>query len=231
MTSTDNTPIPDGYKRCSKGDKCLTPGGPMLPSTEAYFHRKYKGQSILHSACRKCQNAASKVYSQTPERKEKERERQKTPERIVYSQIRHQSPKYKSYEQSYRRTSKGRVVNCAKSHRRRARERLLPADFTYAEWEYALRYFNDCCAYCGRPRGFWHTLAQDHYVPVCRGGGYTSGNILPACHGVGGCNNSKNNREAQQWLVARFGVRKAKRIEVRIAAYFNKVVKQQKEIE
>lgn len=108
-------------------------------------------------------------------------------------------------------------------HRYYARKRALVASFSAAEWQRCLEYFGHCCVYCGRPRGLWHTLAQDHYIPLSRGGTYTADNIVPACHGDGGCNNRKCDRDAHEWLVGEFGARKARQIERRIRDYFDHV--------
>lgn len=115
---------------------------------------------------------------------------------------------------------KVREIKRAAQQRRNAREAGLMASFTKHHWELCLKWWNSCCAICGRPAGFWHTLAQDHWIPVKRGGNYTPGNILPLCHGVGGCNNSKESRDPVEWLIKRFGERKAKKILKRIQDYF-----------
>lgn len=109
----------------------------------------------------------------------------------------------------------------AKKHRRRAFKRNLLATFTKHDWDVCLSFFDSRCAYCGRPAGLWHTLAQDHFVALINGGTYTPDNIVPACHGDGGCNNSKCARDPQEWLIDKFGKRKAAKILARIKAYFD----------
>jgi len=112
----------------------------------------------------------------------------------------------------------------ARRHKREAQKRNLPATFTALDWKHAKRFFAingvECCAYCGRPIGLWHTLAQDHFIPLSKGGAYTADNIIPACHGFDGCNNSKSNRDPVDWLTERFGARKAKAILNRVQDYF-----------
>jgi hypothetical protein len=44
--------------------------------------------------------------------------------------------------------------------------------------------------------------------------------MIPLCHGVGGCNNSKKDKDPETWLIARVGKRKAATILKRIRAYF-----------
>jgi hypothetical protein len=107
------------------------------------------------------------------------------------------------------------------THRRRARKLSLPDSFNSSDWQYALDYFGGCCAACGRPQGLWHTLAADHWAPLSRGGPTTPDNIVPLCHGVGGCNNSKSDRDPAEWLIEKFGPRKGRAIQRRIETFLN----------
>jgi hypothetical protein len=124
-------------------------------------------------------------------------------------------------KREYLRTDRGRAVISVLGHRRRALKRSLPNTFTAADWQFALDYFGGVCAVCGRPRGLWHTLAIDHWIPVNKGGPTTPDNIVPLCHGVGGCNNFKSDRSPSEWLIERFGPRKGRAIQRRIEAYLN----------
>jgi len=112
--------------------------------------------------------------------------------------------------------------------RRRATKRNLPSSFSVADWHRCLAYWNDRCAICGRPVGLWHTLAQEHWIPICDprpdNPGTVVTNILPMCHarrdGDGGCNNSKWRRDPIVWLNEKLGPRKAKRKLAEIETYF-----------
>lgn len=136
------------------------------------------------------------------------------------AKVRRQIPQYKAYQRKYWLSPKGRTASRVASQRRRARVRCLPSTFTLQDWEFALSYFSYRCAICDRPTGLWHTLAQDHWIPVAKGGSYTSDNIIPTCHGVGGCNNTRLDRDPIEWITEKFGARKAKRIINRILTYF-----------
>lgn len=102
------------------------------------------------------------------------------------------------------------------------RKQNLPRAFTVRDWERALEYWGHSCAICGRPRGLWHTLAQDHWVPLTHADcpGTVPTNILPLCHGEDGCNNSKGKKDPEEWLVAKLGRRRANRKLREITAYF-----------
>lgn len=114
---------------------------------------------------------------------------------------------------------KTRIFNA----RRVARKRSMPDTFTCEEQKYMLQYWGYSCAVCGNEEGFQWTLANDHWIPLsspeCPG--TIACNIVPLCHGVGGCNNSKKAKNALAWLLNRFGKRKALIIEKSILAYFS----------
>jgi len=138
---------------------------------------------------------------------------------------------HKEERRAYWSTPKGRVTSITFQQRRRARKHNLPNLFTSNDWQTALDYFDNRCAVCGRPAGFWHTLAADHWIPLSDprpdNPGTVPWNIVPLCHskfdGEGGCNNSKSNHDALEWLTKRVGGRKAKKIIHRICNYFNSV--------
>lgn len=116
------------------------------------------------------------------------------------------------------------------SQRRRARKHNLPVAFTITNWQRCLDYWGHKCCICGHPMGLWHTLAQDHWIPLSDprpdNPGTVPWNILPLCHGQGGCNNSKFNRDPIEWLQERIGKRRAKQILTCIQAYFEWVKQQ-----
>lgn len=109
------------------------------------------------------------------------------------------------------------------------RKQKLPKAFSARDWDSALQYWGYACAICERPRGLWHTLAQDHWIPLtdphCPG--TVSVNILPLCHGEDGCNNSKGKKQPEIWLEAKLGKRRANKKLKEIAAYFAWVSQQQ----
>lgn len=130
-----------------------------------------------------------------------------------------------TYGKDYYHRNKAKIT--AKFHRRAARKRSLPETLTTQDWERAIDYFGNCCAVCGRPRGLWHTLAMDHWIPLANPlcPGTIPTNIIPLCHGQDGCNQSKSSHNPTAWLVERFGKRKAKQIEQRITDYFDWIAK------
>ena len=81
-----------------------------------------------------------------------------------------------------------------KTQRRRARKAELPATLTEAGWEEILAQHFGRCHYCGRDD---MPLAQDHIIPVSKGGGYTKENIVPACQR---CNSSKGTKDHEEFV-------------------------------
>lgn len=140
----------------------------------------------------------------------------------------HRCGKVKSLDQYERGRINGKTRGVCKdceditSHSRRAAEkRGLCADFTLQDWNAALDYFDNHCAACGRQPGLWHTLAMDHWIPLSSQDcpGTVPWNMVPLCHGQGGCNNSKHKRNARVWLIDKFGKRKGMAILRRIETY------------
>ncbi|MCC6973194.1 MAG: hypothetical protein IT322_04195 [Anaerolineae bacterium] len=102
------------------------------------------------------------------------------------------------------------------------RKKRLPNTLRSRDWERCLEYWHYQCAICGRPRGLWHTLAQDHWIPLSHPDcpGTTPDNILPLCHGEGGCNNSKGKKDPILWLREKLGSRRANQKLREIESYF-----------
>lgn len=112
----------------------------------------------------------------------------------------------------------------ATGNRYRSKKENLPSTLTAQEWIDCLAYWDGCCAFCGRPQGLWHKIIQEHWIPISwdvpNNPGTVVTNILPACHGVDGCNNSKWKHDPIEWLTRRLGEAKAKKKLAEITAYF-----------
>lgn len=247
---SNDTTIP--MKRCTK---C----GEEFPATTEYFHKEKLGKYGLRADCKWCKNAKKRAarldpikgdeirrymreYWQIPENKAKKKaydqSRYHRPEvKARAAQNAHkwrQRPGVKEHLKEYFSEWKQRVdfgpLNVVYGAKRKARKRGLCDDFTPAQRQFAIEYFNNCCAVCGRQ--FFdlfgeRQLALDHWIPItskeCPG--TTASNMVPLCHGTGGCNNSKRNTDPQEWLIRRFGKRKSSQILERINSYFDVVRK------
>lgn len=60
VNHTSNSPIPEGYKRCSKGDKCAHLNGPILPLIE--FGKRRQSKDNLDCYCKACQKERARLY-------------------------------------------------------------------------------------------------------------------------------------------------------------------------
>ena len=222
-------------KTCSK---C----GAVLPATAEYFHREARAKDGLRAQCkvcgceqRRCRYEANRERENEYGRRWYEANRDKERARMrrwhAANQERAAETKRRWCEANKERIRRHYEANRdrrAEYHRRRrARKNGLPFDFTAADEAFALDYFGGCCAVCGRPlRDLFgdHHLALDHWIPLTDGRpdnpGTVPWNMVPLCHGVNGCNNSKHNREPLEWLAVRYSSRKARRIAQRIEAFF-----------
>lgn len=94
------------------------------------------------------------------------------------------------------RHSKYNKQNRTKSNIRtqlyRAKKNKLANTLTIEQWEHIKLHFNNRCAYCGKEL----PLAQEHFIPLSKGGEYTVNNIIPVCKI---CNSSKNNKDFFEW--------------------------------
>lgn len=210
--------------------------------TRAYDHERYQRPAVKARA-KELRNtpdviAKKREYYHIPENKERILARMKTPEARArekelrarpsskaYYKRHKQTPRYKAYDKAYRQRPHVKEMNKTKQAKRRAKQINLPYSFTLEDWFKALAHFDNKCAVCGRPAGLWHTLAQDHWIPLAGNDcpGTVAFNIVPLCNGLDGCNNSKGSKPAERWLIEQFGKRKAKEIIARVKAYFDRV--------
>jgi hypothetical protein len=106
--------------------------------------------------------------------------------------------------------------------RNRLREKKLRysvADFSKRDWEHCLAYWDGRCVICGYKGGDQRIICMEHWVPLAKGGLTDRANILPMCHGLNGCNNSKHASEPTLWLRRKLPDN-AEAILGRIARYF-----------
>jgi len=109
----------------------------------------------------------------------------------------------------------------AKNRLYKANKQSLPNSFTETDWQYALDYWHGCCAVCERPPGFWHKIVMDHWIPISdpKCPGTIPSNIIPLCHGVGGCNNNKHSQDPEDWITQRLGEKAGRKKLLRIKDY------------
>jgi 5-methylcytosine-specific restriction endonuclease McrA len=118
------------------------------------------------------------------ERLQKQRQREKAPERFRAAQRRY-NQKHPEYFRRYVKSHPNIIQ--AQYNRRRALKRNAPVnDFTAAQWAAMKAHYKFRCVYCGRKQKL---LTMDHIQPLSQGGSHTLRNIVPACRP---CNSRKN---------------------------------------
>lgn len=211
---------------------CIKPDCPHIgqPQSIENFHVDNKLTSGRRNVCKSCKAIqARRLEQEHPGRKlQYNRQWQRSHRDHVNARNRKSTAKHrerilKEQREKYRSDPESHVRKGIAYARRKARQFGLPIAFTSRDWRHALNYFQGRCAVCGRPPGFWHTLAMDHWIPISSPDcpGTMAINIIPLCHGIGGCNNSKHDKPPEQWLIQNFGERKAKKILKRIHDYFD----------
>jgi len=118
------------------------------------------------------------------------------------------------------------------SERYRSRKANLPDTLTKDEWLFALKYFENRCAVCGKsPQEYPDLyLAADHWIalsdPREDNPGTVATNIIPLCHTktkgtYGGCNNSKKHKDPKIWLKEKYSEEEVQIILDKIQKYFD----------
>ncbi len=89
---------------------------------------------------------------------------------------------------SYTEVTKERIIDTGQKKRHKGESKL-----TEQEWEFAIKYFNGRCAYCGE---YISEPTKDHVKPLHAGGAMTRENVIPCCRK---CNSSKKDNEMLSW--------------------------------
>lgn len=223
-------------KRCSSGDACIHPDGPDLPATAEYFHfRKDSGK--FRNKCIKCCNEntrknAKRRMEQNPERERENNRRSQKNRRLNHHESVLEATRQwnkRNPQKISERNSNYRLQHPEKNAesltKRKQRLDRLENNFSQSDWIFALNYFNNHCAACGRSPDNGLILSPDHWIavsdPRLDNPGTVPANIVPLCYGVDGCQGSKHALDPEVWLIRRFGESEGKLILDRIRAYFD----------
>lgn len=229
-------------------EKKCTKCGEVFPATEENFRKHKASKYGLDNRCKSCARKQNRLWTEANLEKKRELDRYRSKNNkakksaLAKKYYAVNREKLLTHALSYYKDNKASRIEYAKryrdanvelrrvyDHRRRALERSLPTGFADADWQRALVYFNGCCAVCERPLNDLfgtHKASMDHWIALSKGGGTTADNIVPLCHGVDGCNNSKHNNTPIEWLTRKFGKRHATQILKRIEAYFDWIKEQ-----
>lgn len=224
-------PVPEGFKRCCSCKRI---------KHKSAFHRWSKASDGLRPKCKDCLALAYQNdidYQRAIRRAYYQRNREATIMRVktwhrANVERKRATDRKKSRTAAHReRVKRWQQKNKERMmiyhHARNARKRDLPSTFTEADWQACLAYWDNRCCICGRSPDMWMVLSRDHWIPLSKGGGFTADNIVPTCFarkgaplGEPSCNASRRDREAADWLVERFGEKKARRVLKSVQKYF-----------
>lgn len=98
--------------------------------------------------------------------------------------------KIKSYHKKYAKEHP--ELFKASTQKRNAMKLSLKATLTIEQWKKIKDSFGNKCCYCGKTA----QLAQEHFIPLSKGGEYTLNNIVPSCKS---CNSSKKDKQFNTW--------------------------------
>lgn len=204
---------PDGHKKCPYCNE-------IKPLDVIHFQQRKNGK--FNRICRKCHNR------KTAENYKKDRER------IIARTVeyhRKNADKTRVTQKKYHKNHPEK--NRAAGHRRRAKERGLPRQWSPADVKRMMGYWNHTCCVCGRQAGFWNIICEEHWIaiddPRPDNPGTVPWNMLPMCHakpgsnGQGACNNSKGNKDPIEWLKEYLGEKKAAEVLNHVLEYFEQV--------
>lgn len=202
-----------GYREC-------TACNAILPLTFIHFRKQVNGLAGLRSICRECDRRdvrRRRIAEDTEHRRQKHRD-----------YMNRNPGKCAAYARAARRRNyhnpEFRARMRTSSMKRKKRLRNLPFNFGTQDWIRCLNYWNRACAICGKTADGHRVIAADHWIPVTDkrkdNPGTVPWNIVPLCHNDGGCNNHKQNKLPEKWLLERFGTDKAAEILQRINDYF-----------
>jgi hypothetical protein len=209
--------IPTGYKVCSK---CFN----LLPNDLAYFQNGA-------CCCKKCMGILEyKITSKQLNRELKKQKLRycsfcKQPKDFDQFDTKFNicfdcSDKYKKYKRQYDKnhyndikdfrkryysdwkTNGGSKIRNEYENNRRELIKNINDNFSDEDWKYCLNYFDNCCAYCGKPeeqiiKDYNFGLIKEHVIPITRGGETIKSNILPSCNI---CNSKKKNKNLEEYF-------------------------------
>lgn len=211
--------ILDGTKICSQCDK-------TLPATKEHFKKSITGKYGLNSLCKRCSSENDKLYRQENKesvRLQKKKYQQENKEQLKVKKAQYYKKNkseiqtkskiwYSSNKEAIiERTKKYylnntdeikkrvKLYNALNPHieqistqKRKALKLDLPNDFNKHQWAECKKTFDDSCAYCGEEK----PLAQEHFIPLSKGGEFTKNNIIPSCKS---CNSKKHVNNFFEW--------------------------------
>lgn len=220
-----STTIPNNYKKCSQGENCIHPDGPVLPRTEEYF---YMSKGHASARCRVCQKSYRKAHHERNREHDNQRSLEyvrRNKEKVYADNRRWQSANqdrikarlreryrqnhkgYRDRQLGYYRANRARMLEHNKRWTRENREqrRVITNRFRMKKYgnrgeftaEELKQVYDSQLGRCWYcSREVGNTWHTDHRVPLSRGGSNEIGNIVITCPQ---CNLSKGRKLPHEW--------------------------------
>lgn len=199
-SSFDNTPIPAGFKRCSK---C----GAIKPATTEYFHARPGSKDGLRPDCKICVNTRKCLWYEANKEREKAKHRQYHAEHreLANAHRRLWHATHKEQASEYSRQWRKSHPEQKSIHQRNRRAKKHGARGTHTNTDLLAQYRRQKgkCYYCShkmKPWGWKESCdlqpTEEHIVPVSRGGSNGPENLVIACRK---CNEQKHTKLPHEW--------------------------------
>lgn len=221
--------LPDGYRRCSCGDDCVSREG-QIQTSDNFRLTVSKGKTYLSDKCVTCEMYRSWKRRNGKNLGKEEFYLLKFPPEGYYTCsslsdcCNPNGPVLLKSE--FKKTLSGWMITNLKCNDCRSallviRLNLLRASgkFTKADRKLVLDWFENKCVYCGIEL-IQGNRALDHFIPVTKNGRTSLDNILPSCKS---CNSSKLASDPISWVLSKFGEDQGQLILARIQEFFDTV--------
>lgn len=168
------------------------------------FNKQKTGKYGVTSKCKECQNKYKRTYYQNnKEYKKKYYENNKDKIKEYYQNNKNEIKKYyqnnkehiKEKVKEYQKNNKDKIKENKKirNHKRRTLKQNSGGSYTVEQWNESLKYFNNKCAYSGKPM---EQVSVEHIIPITKGGTSYIWNIVP-CEAI--LNYSKQDKDLLEW--------------------------------
>jgi len=186
--------VPEGFKRCSRGDDCEHANGPILPATNEYFQKHPNCVCGLKNVCKACEshyvrenkehiNRAARAWrAKNRARYNKETREQRNTNSKHVNELRRLRLR--------RNPERVRVVQ----RNRYARQMGAEGHHTAQDIEILYKAQKGRCYWCDKRVGKDYHV--DHVIPLSRGGTNWPSNLVIAC---AYCNCSRGNKLPHEW--------------------------------
>jgi hypothetical protein len=195
---------------------------PDVKERKQEYHREYHREYYQRPEVKERHREYHREYDQRPDVKERKQEYHRE-----YQRERYQRPEVKEQRREYLQRPEVKERLRLYFSKRRARKCSLPDTLTQAQIDRMHHYFGNRCAICGQPEDLFIQLQLDHWIPLSSDDciGTTALNIVPLCgcsefDSHVGCNQSKRDKDALEWLIETYGKRQGTAKYQRIMDYF-----------